>query len=49
MCVCVCDWLDRLRELEEPIILFGEGPAERRERLKVELNKRGLTQGMPKT
>jgi U4/U6 small nuclear ribonucleoprotein PRP4 len=40
---------ERLRELEEPAILFGEGPAERRERLKNELNKRELTQGMPRS
>jgi U4/U6 small nuclear ribonucleoprotein PRP4 len=40
---------ERLRELQEPAILFGEGPAERRLRLQNELNKRGLTQGMPRS
>jgi U4/U6 small nuclear ribonucleoprotein PRP4 len=37
----------RLKELEEPIIYFGETKAERRQRLKLTLAQRGLTQGMP--
>lgn len=37
----------KLRELGEPIILFAESLAERRDRLKHELNARQLTNGMP--
>jgi U4/U6 small nuclear ribonucleoprotein PRP4 len=36
----------KLRELAEPIILFGEGAAERRDRLKAELTKRQMTNGL---
>jgi len=38
----------RLRELGEPIILFGEQPAQRRERLKDFLTKKGIDEGMPR-
>lgn len=37
----------RLRELEEPIIYFAETKAARRQRLKMILAQRGITQGMP--
>lgn len=37
----------KLRELGEPIILFGEQPPERRERLRVMLTKRGIDNAMP--
>ena len=37
----------RLRELHEPIILFGEKPEDRRERLRNLLAKLGLDNGMP--
>lgn len=36
----------KLRELSEPIVLFGENAAERRDRLKAELTKRQMTNGM---
>lgn len=39
----------RLRELHEPIILFGEKPEDRRERLRNLLAKLGSDQGMPTT
>jgi U4/U6 small nuclear ribonucleoprotein PRP4 len=39
--------IERLRELEEPIILFGETKPERRARLKKVLVSRGITEGMP--
>eukprot|EP01127_Copromyxa_protea_P004443 TRINITY_DN14302_c0_g1_i1.p1 TRINITY_DN14302_c0_g1~~TRINITY_DN14302_c0_g1_i1.p1 ORF type:complete len:519 (+),score=107.06 TRINITY_DN14302_c0_g1_i1:75-1559(+) len=39
----------RLIELEEPIILFGEGKPERRERLRQILSERGITEAMPTT
>lgn len=38
----------RLEELGEPIIFFGEMRHERRQRLRIELAKRGETEGMPK-
>eukprot|EP01114_Cavostelium_apophysatum_P019613 TRINITY_DN6370_c0_g1_i1.p1 TRINITY_DN6370_c0_g1~~TRINITY_DN6370_c0_g1_i1.p1 ORF type:complete len:531 (+),score=128.43 TRINITY_DN6370_c0_g1_i1:311-1903(+) len=37
----------RLRELAEPIILFGELPAARRERLRGVMAKKGIEDGMP--
>jgi U4/U6 small nuclear ribonucleoprotein PRP4 len=37
----------RLRELGEPIILFGELPPERRDRLRDIMVKRGIEDGMP--
>jgi len=37
----------RLRELDEPIILFGEQAPERRERLREVLAKKGLVDAMP--
>lgn len=37
----------RLRELEEPIIYFAESKADRRQRLRMVLAQRGITQGMP--
>jgi U4/U6 small nuclear ribonucleoprotein PRP4 len=38
----------RLEEIGEPIILFAETKPLRRQRLRLELAKRGLTEGMPK-
>jgi len=38
----------RLEEIGEPIILFGETKPLRRQRLRLELAKRNLTEGMPK-
>jgi len=37
----------RLRELDEPIILFGEPPGDRRERLRDVLIRRGIDQALP--
>jgi U4/U6 small nuclear ribonucleoprotein PRP4 len=37
----------RLVELREPMILFGEGKPERRERLRGVMAERGITEGMP--
>lgn len=37
----------RLRELGEPIMLFGEPPEDRRERLRDALVKAGSDRGMP--
>ena len=37
----------RLRELNEPIMLFGEDPGDRRERLRDVLARVGSDQGMP--
>eukprot|EP00727_Mastigamoeba_balamuthi_P009337 m51a1_g5025 putative u4 u6 small nuclear ribonucleoprotein prp4 (522) ;mRNA; r:343115-345004 len=37
----------RLRELGDPIVLFGEGPEDRRQRLRELLGRLGLEQGMP--
>jgi len=37
----------RLRELGEPIILFGELPEDRRERLREVMGRLGIEQGMP--
>lgn len=39
----------RLRELGEPIILFGEAPDQRRERLRDELAKKNVSEAMPRS